>query len=175
MGMPSASIALQELMRMIFFLKRGDLEAMDEVFWCRVGTSGGVGLPGGTVVVSSEGLMADLKPYRLLRGGEGEYWFDGHFPKKPILPGVAQLTLVADILHRALGTPVVVEQVSRVRFKQMIQPDEVIAISLSPTNSDAAAYGFRLANSAELICSGTLKMAEPPRGDVRTHVLRSEG
>jgi 3-hydroxymyristoyl/3-hydroxydecanoyl-(acyl carrier protein) dehydratase len=102
-------------------------------------------------------------------------WFDGHFPKKPILPGVAQLTLVADILHRALGTPVVVEQVSRVRFKQMIQPDEVIAISLSPTNSDAAAYGFRLANSAELICSGTLKMAEPPRGDVRTHVLRSEG
>ncbi len=80
MGMPSASIALQELMRLVFFLKRGDLDAMAEVFWCRVGTSGGVGLPGGTVVVSSEGLMADLKPYRLLRGGEGEYWFDGHFP-----------------------------------------------------------------------------------------------
>ena len=65
---------------MVFFLKRGDLDAMDEVFWCRVGTSGGVGLPGGTVVVSSEGLMADLKPYRLLNGGTGEYWFDGHFP-----------------------------------------------------------------------------------------------
>jgi uridine phosphorylase len=80
MGMPSASIALQELMRMVFFLKRGDLKALDQVFWCRVGTSGGVGLPGGTVVVSSEGLMADLKPYRLLRGGDGEYWFDGHFP-----------------------------------------------------------------------------------------------
>ena len=80
MGMPSASIALQELMRMVFFLKSGDLDAMDEVFWCRVGTSGGVGLPGGTVVVSSEGLMADLRPYRLLNGGTGEYWFDGHFP-----------------------------------------------------------------------------------------------
>lgn len=80
MGMPSASIALQELMRMVFFLKRGDLAALDEVFWCRVGTSGGVGLPGGTVVVSAEGLMADLKPYRLLNGGTGEYWFDGHFP-----------------------------------------------------------------------------------------------
>jgi uridine phosphorylase len=80
MGMPSASIALQELMRLVFFLKLGDLDAMDEVFWCRVGTSGGVGLPGGTVVVSSEGLMADLKPYRLLNGGAGEYWFDGHFP-----------------------------------------------------------------------------------------------
>lgn len=81
MGMPSASIALQELMRMVFFLKAGNLDAMDEVFWCRVGTSGGVGLPGGTVVVSSEGLMADLRPYRLLNGGTGEYWFDGHFPE----------------------------------------------------------------------------------------------
>lgn len=81
MGMPSASIALQELMRLVFFLKAGNLDAMDEVFWCRVGTSGGVGLPGGTVVVSSEGLMADLRPYRLLNGGTGEYWFDGHFPE----------------------------------------------------------------------------------------------
>jgi uridine phosphorylase len=40
MGMPSASIALQELMRMVFFLKRGDLDAMNEVFWCRVAPVG---------------------------------------------------------------------------------------------------------------------------------------
>lgn len=80
MGMPSASIALQELMRMVFFLKGGDHDAMDEVFWARVGTSGGVGLPGGSVVVTTEGLMADLKPYRLLQGGHGTYWFDSTFP-----------------------------------------------------------------------------------------------
>jgi len=36
MGMPSASIALQEMMRMVYFLKRGDLEAIDKVFWARV-------------------------------------------------------------------------------------------------------------------------------------------
>ena len=80
MGMPSASIAVQEMMRMVYFLKRGDLEAIDGVFWARVGTSGGVGLPGGTIVVTSEGLMADLKPYRLLQGARGTYWFDGTFP-----------------------------------------------------------------------------------------------
>ena len=80
MGMPSASIAVQELMRLVFFLKRGDLDAMAEVFWTRVGTSGGVGLPGGTIVVSTEGVMADLRPYRVLNGGMGEYWFDSTFP-----------------------------------------------------------------------------------------------
>jgi uridine phosphorylase len=80
MGMPSASIAVQEAMRLVFFLKRGDLAALDEIFWARVGTSGGVGLPAGTVVVTTEGLMADLKPYRLLDAQGGYHWFDGHFP-----------------------------------------------------------------------------------------------
>lgn len=80
MGMPSASIAVQEAMRMLYFLKAGDLDAIDEVFWARVGTSGGVGLPAGTVVVTEEAVMADLKPFRLLQGGDGEYWFDGNFP-----------------------------------------------------------------------------------------------
>ena len=80
MGMPSASIAVQELMRMVYFLKRGDLADIDDIFWARVGTSGGVGLPGGTIVVTTEGLMADLRPYRLLQGARGTYWFDGTFP-----------------------------------------------------------------------------------------------
>ncbi len=80
MGMPSASIAVQELMRMVFLLKGGDHDAMAEVFWARVGTSGGVGLPGGTVVVTTEGVMADLRPYRLLQGATGQYWFDSTFP-----------------------------------------------------------------------------------------------
>jgi uridine phosphorylase len=85
MGMPSASIAVQELMRLVFFLKGGDHDAMSEVFWTRVGTSGGVGLPAGAVVVTTDGVMADLKPYRLLQGATGEYWFDGTFPA-----GIAQ-------------------------------------------------------------------------------------
>lgn len=80
MGMPSASIAVQELMRMVYFLKHGDIGAMGDIFWARVGTSSGVGLPGGTIVVSSEGLQADLKPYRLLQGARGTYWFEGTFP-----------------------------------------------------------------------------------------------
>jgi uridine phosphorylase len=81
MGMPSASIAVQEVMRLLYFLKNGDLAALDDVFWARVGTSGGVGLPAGTIVVTEEALMADLKPFRLLQGGDGEYWFDGKFPQ----------------------------------------------------------------------------------------------
>lgn len=83
MGMPSASIAVQEAMRMVYFLKNGDLDALDALFWARVGTSGGVDLPPGTMVLTTEALMADLKPFRLLQGGHGEYVFDGTFPSAP--------------------------------------------------------------------------------------------
>ncbi|MGD9007488.1 MAG: hypothetical protein PVG41_06185 [Desulfobacteraceae bacterium] len=83
-------------------------------------------------------------------------WFDGHFPNMPILPGVAQLTLVADLLNRAMKRSVVIRRVSRVRFKQMIRPDDTITVSLSPTPKDAATYGFRLSNGPELVCSGTV-------------------
>jgi 3-hydroxymyristoyl/3-hydroxydecanoyl-(acyl carrier protein) dehydratase len=86
-------------------------------------------------------------------------WFDGHFPNMPILPGVAQLMLVTDLLNRALKRPVAVQSISRVRFKQMIRPDDTIAVSLSPTQKDAATYGFRLSNGLELVCSGTITIA----------------
>lgn len=89
----------------------------------------------------------------------GCVWFDGHFPNLPILPGVAQLTLVADLLNRALERSVAVRSVSRIRFKQMIRPDDTIAVSLSPTQKDAATYGFRLSNGSELVCSGTITIA----------------
>lgn len=80
MGMPSAAIALQELMRLVFFLKGGKPELLDDVFWARVGTSGGVGVPPGSLVLTTEAVMSDLRPYRVMRGAAGEYWFDGSFP-----------------------------------------------------------------------------------------------
>ena len=83
MGMASASIAMQELMRLVYVLKRGDLDALDAVFWARIGTSGGIGLAPGTVVVSTEGVMADLRPYRVLHDGESVF-FPGVFPARVV-------------------------------------------------------------------------------------------
>lgn len=83
MGMPSISIAVQELMKLVYFVKKGNVKEMDKVFWCRVGTSGGVGLEPGSVVISTEALLPDLKPYRLFVAGK-EYFFESKFPKKCI-------------------------------------------------------------------------------------------
>lgn len=106
MGMPSASIAVQEAMRMLYFLKDGDLDAMNGVFWARVGTSGGVDLPPGTVVVTEDAVMADLKPFRLLKGGDGEYWFDGTFPAatRAAILGANSSTQTSIVTGRTVAT-----------------------------------------------------------------------
>merc|ERR1712137_279220 len=49
MGMPSMSILLHEVTKLLFHSK------VKTVNYIRIGTSGGVGVPGGTVVVTSEG------------------------------------------------------------------------------------------------------------------------
>ncbi len=83
MGMPSMSIAIQELMKLVYFVKKGNLSEIEKVFWCRVGTSGGIGIAPGSVVISTEAVLPDLKPYRLFVTGE-EYYFDPKFPEKCI-------------------------------------------------------------------------------------------
>jgi uridine phosphorylase len=82
MGMPSMSIALQELMKLVYFLKNGDLEQVNKVFWARVGTSGGLVEPG-TVVVSTEALCSDFKPYKLSVLAK-EFSFETVFPSKTV-------------------------------------------------------------------------------------------
>ena len=90
----------------------------------------------------------------------GSTWFDGHFPGTPILPGIAQLAVVVQILCEVLEKPVSATDVSRVRFKQAILPDESVEVQITPRGDDALDFGFRLLKASELACSGFLKLVE---------------
>jgi 3-hydroxymyristoyl/3-hydroxydecanoyl-(acyl carrier protein) dehydratase/acyl carrier protein len=89
-------------------------------------------------------------------------WFDGHFPDEPILPGVAQLSMVVDLIGDALGHPVAAAQVSRVRFKQAIRPTETMTVQITP-KEDPLAFGFQISSGEDQACSGNIKIAE--KGD----------
>ncbi|MEI6092180.1 MAG: uridine phosphorylase [bacterium] len=82
MGMPSMSIAMQELMKLVYLVKNGKIEEIEKVFWCRVGTSGGMVDPG-SVVITTEGLLPDFKPYRMMVLGK-ETYFNSTYPKESI-------------------------------------------------------------------------------------------
>jgi 3-hydroxymyristoyl/3-hydroxydecanoyl-(acyl carrier protein) dehydratase len=87
-------------------------------------------------------------------------WFDGHFPGHPVLPGIAQLAMVFDLIQGALGAPVRVLEVSRVRFKQMIRPEDHLRVWAEPRAGREGAYAFRVTRQEEVVCSGTMTVKQ---------------
>jgi 3-hydroxymyristoyl/3-hydroxydecanoyl-(acyl carrier protein) dehydratase len=81
------------------------------------------GRPDGVQPVAGEGHRTSRV---LAVPGDGP-WFAGHFPGRPILPGVAALTLVAD----ALGCGVLAG-VAHARFRSTIAPGERLALDARP-------------------------------------------
>lgn len=82
-------------------------------------------------------------------------WFDGHFPGWPVLPGIAQLGMVFDVVRHALNGPVRVAEVSRVRFRQMIAPDDRLTVVTESRPGDGR-YAFRITRGGEVVCTGTM-------------------
>ncbi len=94
--------------------------------------------------------------------GRDSLWFDGHFPGAPILPGIAQLGMVSDLLKwRAgkQGAAVAISSFSRVRFRQFIRPDDTVAVTITAGGDGPSAYKFRIVVKGQLACSGQFRTA----------------
>jgi 3-hydroxyacyl-[acyl-carrier-protein] dehydratase len=85
-------------------------------------------------------------------------WFDGHFPEAPVLPGIAQLGMVHDLLCRFFDRRLSVERVSRVRFKQMIRPDQDVVLTVK-TGDAPGSHSFRITGDEGLICNGQIGLS----------------
>jgi len=86
-------------------------------------------------------------------------WFSGHFPGEPILPGIAQLGMVFDAINRYENRKFKITGVRRVRFKQIIRPDDPLHLTVKPQKNGEGAYDFRIQVNAELACSGVMTVA----------------
>ncbi len=86
-------------------------------------------------------------------------WFDGHFPEMPVLPGIAQLAMVQEIISGAMGKTVAVSGIRRIRFKRKIGPGERFTVAVSPMTKPNA-FSFRILAEAEVACTGTLLIGE---------------
>jgi len=73
----------------------------------------------GTEISAICRLPADLAP------------FAGHFPGRPILPAVLQLTLVRLLAARALGQSLLPLRVRRCKFNQVIGPEENVCLKIT--------------------------------------------
>ena len=85
-------------------------------------------------------------------------WFSGHFPGQPILPGIAQIGMVFDTIRHFGNQDIKITHISRVRFKQMIRPNDRLHVVVTPQKGQAGSYAFRIMLDAELACSGLIKV-----------------
>jgi 3-hydroxyacyl-[acyl-carrier-protein] dehydratase len=81
-------------------------------------------------------------------------WFDGHFPDRPVLPGIAQLAMVEDLLSRALPGGGRVVGLRRVRFKQAVGPGATLTVVARPQRGSIVDVAFRILDGEALVCSG---------------------
>jgi 3-hydroxymyristoyl/3-hydroxydecanoyl-(acyl carrier protein) dehydratase len=91
-------------------------------------------------------------------------WFSGHFDECPLVPGVALLALVAEMVRRQgreQGRSLKVSGFSKVRFKQLVSPDEELHVSVAAMPSGPEAkLDFHITCRGDTVAQGLLKARE---------------
>jgi len=82
-------------------------------------------------------------------------WFSGHFPSNPIFPALGMIGLVDAVLQAGClvhgGVGALGRQYRRVRFRQVVRPDDEIRVSISPQEP----------GGRDLLRFGILKASDP--------------
>jgi 3-hydroxyacyl-[acyl-carrier-protein] dehydratase len=101
-------------------------------------------------------------------------YFEGHFPGRPILPGVVELALVLEALGREMRRPVVLRGISFVRLRQLVLPGD--CLELAARDVDGGRTRFDLKREDLLVANGELVLGAahqsrdaPATGQASTH------
>ena len=89
----------------------------------------------------------------------GGAWFEGHFPGRPILPGVAELALVLDALAREARHPVAIQGIAFARLRQLVFPGD--RLELATREPDTARVRFDLKREGTLVANGEFILGPP--------------
>lgn len=91
-------------------------------------------------------------------------WFDGHFPGRPILPGVAELVLALEALRRESGAALPLRGIGFARLRHLVLPGDRLELTAreSATRGDEAGrLRFELERAGTLVANGEFIFGEP--------------
>ncbi len=86
---------------------------------------------------------------------EESSWFSGHFPGDPILPGVAQILFVFDIIQ-SVNEGMSLKNVKRVKFRSLVRPGDSLRLNAVPHRDNN--FAFKIHSGDEMVCSGMLQV-----------------
>jgi len=95
-------------------------------------------------------------------------WFSGHFDECAVVPGVAILAFVAEMVRRqghGQGRTLEVSGFFKVRFRRVVFPEESLHISVaSMPPGPEAELQFHVTCDGDSVAQGTLKVKESRAG-----------
>jgi len=108
-------------------------------------------------------------------------WFVGHFPSHPILPAIALIDLVARILDKREGrdgTALNMQQLKRVRFRQIVRPGEDVLVDLMPDKKTGEGrYRFKISSpdkAEKAVADGLVLTVDPEIAPVSPFALQEK-
>jgi 3-hydroxymyristoyl/3-hydroxydecanoyl-(acyl carrier protein) dehydratase len=111
-------------------------------------------------LMTSPGEKAPGSLITEFRIGEDSLWFAGHFPDEPILPGVAILSMVAEMIRHFEGNPqrkTRITGLKRVRFRLPVKPHDTVSMELTCEKADrVTSYRFQACVKEEIACTGVV-------------------
>lgn len=80
----------------------------------------------------------------------------GHFPGRPIVPGVLVLEMVAEAVQQWRGADTIVSEFISVKFVSPLQAAQCMDIVLSAVDNDTGRLRFRCECDGRLLAQGSL-------------------
>lgn len=80
-----------------------------------------------------------------LRVPEDLFYFEGHFPKTPILPGITQLHWAIELIKQSFNEPqLAFERVEVLKFQVITVPGQLVTLTLErhPTKPNQFKFGY---------------------------------
>jgi 3-hydroxymyristoyl/3-hydroxydecanoyl-(acyl carrier protein) dehydratase len=74
------------------------------------------------------------------RFGADDPVFTGHFPNRPLLPGIFQLEMARVAAECILDCPLAVREISKAKFQRPILPDEIMRLELKLSEADGTIH-----------------------------------
>jgi 3-hydroxyacyl-[acyl-carrier-protein] dehydratase len=62
--------------------------------------------------------------------------FAGHFPDRPLLPGIFQLEMTRVAAEAVLDCPLAVREISKAKFQRPVLPDETVRLELKLSETE---------------------------------------
>ncbi len=90
-------------------------------------------------------------------------WFSGHFPGEPILPGIAELSMVFDLIKKKFSENaknIIIISLKKIRFKLIVKPEEILDIIITSMENLTNTYSFKISSGDNITCSGIITVTE---------------